>query len=230
MPLSARRCVPFPAGLRRGVRRGSGWLLASALAVCLVPVQAKIYTCVDPSGKHLTSDRPIPECLDREQRELNKDGSQRRTVPPRMTPAERAAWEDQQRKLAQAEQSYKDAVRRDRNLMTRYPNQAAHDKARQSALDDIERAVASSEKRIAELQKERKPLLDDAEFYKGKRLPAALRVKLDGNEASQQAQKDIIETQKAEKVRINGLYDIELARLKKLWAGAPPAFDVTPPR
>jgi Domain of unknown function (DUF4124) len=213
----------------RGLRRG-GLVAACGLVLMSVGVaQAKIYTCVDPSGKHLTADRPIPECLDREQRELNKDGSQKRVVPPRMTPAERSAWEEQQRKRAQAEQSFKDAVRRDRNLLSRYPNQAAHDKARQAAMDDLERGIASSEKRIAELQKERKPLLDDAEFYKGKRLPGALRAKLDGNEASQQAQKDIIENQQAEKVRIHGLYDTELARLKKLWAGAPLAFDVTPP-
>ncbi len=218
-------------GRFRGLRRG-GLRAVCVLGLVVLPTlaQARIYTCVSPSGKHLTSDRPIPECLDLEQRELNKDGSQKRVVPPRMTPAERAAWEEQQRKRVQAEQSYKDAVRRDRNLLVRYPTQAAHDKARQSALDDIERAIASSQKRIAELQKERKPLLDDAEFYKGKRLPGALRVKLDGNEASQQAQKDIIENQQAEKVRIHGLYDTELARLKKLWAGQPPAFDVTPPR
>jgi hypothetical protein len=219
---------PQPSHLYR-LRRAAVTLALGLVAVVSV-AHAKIYTCVSPSGKHLTSDRPIPECLDLEQRELNKDGSQKRVVPPRMTPAERAAWEEQQRKRVQAEQSYKDAVRRDRNLLVRYPTQAAHDKARQSALDDIERAIASSEKRIAELQKERKPLLDDAEFYKGKRLPGALRVKLDGNEASQQAQKDIIENQQAEKVRIHGLYDTELARLKKLWAGQPPAFDVAPPR
>lgn len=222
-----RSCFGRFRGLRRGGLRA---VCVLGLAVLPTLAQARIYTCVSPSGKHLTSDRPIPECLDLEQRELNKDGSQKRVVPPRMTPAERAAWEEQQRKRVQAEQSYKDAVRRDRNLLVRYPTQAAHDKARQSALDDIERAIASSEKRIAELQKERKPLLDDAEFYKGKRLPGALRVKLDGNDASQQAQKDIIENQQAEKVRIHGLYDTELARLKKLWAGQPPAFDVTPPR
>jgi hypothetical protein len=33
------------------------------------------YTCVDRKGNKRSSDRPIPECNDREQRVLNKDGS-----------------------------------------------------------------------------------------------------------------------------------------------------------
>lgn len=220
--MSLRPCVPAATSL--------GLVVALALASTWPQsAQARIYSCVDAQGKHLTSDRPIPECLDREHRELNKDGSQKRVVPPRMTPAERAAQEEARKKLVLAEQSYKDAVRRDRNLMLRYPSQAAHDKARQLALDDLHKATQASEQRMAELIKERKPLLADAEFYKGKPLPFKLKAKLDTNEASQQAQKDIIENQAAEKGRINGLYDAELQRLRKLWSGAPPAFDVTPP-
>jgi len=40
------------------------------------------YTCVDSKGNKRSSDRPIPECSDREQRVLNKDGSLRRVIPP----------------------------------------------------------------------------------------------------------------------------------------------------
>jgi hypothetical protein len=34
------------------------------------------------------------------------------------------------------------------------------------------------------LQRERKPLLDEAEFYKGKQLPSALKAQLDANDAA----------------------------------------------
>lgn len=183
---------------------------------------SSIYSCVDGNGKRHTSDRPIAECLDREQRVLNKDGSQRQTVPPRMNADERAAEEDRQRQKALAQAAQKDAIRRDRNLMLRYPNQAVHNKAREAALDDLRKAIASSEKQTAVLVEERKPLTDEAEFYKGKRMPAALKTKLEANEAQQQAQNDITQNQKAEMVRINALYDAELARLRKLWAGAMP--------
>lgn len=206
-------------------------LLASALAVlvcCLwgatttAWAAAGIYSCIDGHGKRLTSDRPIPECLDREQRLLNKDGSQRKLVAPRQTPQERAAADEVRRQRELADLALKDAVRRDRNLMFRYPNDAAHQKARQSSLDDIRKAIASSEKRIADLVAERKPLMADAEFYKGKRLPFKLKSALEGNDTSQAAQREIIGNQRAEMVRINAMYDVELARLKKLWSGVEP--------
>ena len=128
------------------------WLGASVLTLSASAVAAPgIYTCVDAHGKRLTSDRPIPECLDREQRVLNRDGSQRKVVAPRQTPQERARADELRRQRELAEVAQKDAVRRDRNLMFRYPDLATHDKARQAALDDIRKAIASSEKRIADL-------------------------------------------------------------------------------
>jgi hypothetical protein len=181
-----------------------------------------IYSCVDASGKRRTSDRPIPECLDREQRVLNKDGSQRLTVPPRMNAEELAAEDDRARLRAQVLVAQKDAVRRDRNLMLRFPTEAEHNKAREAALDDLRKAIDLSEKQVAMLLDERKPLLAETEFYKGKRTPAKLKTRLEANEAQQQAQHDIIVNQKAEMVRINAIYDAELARLKRLWAGAAP--------
>lgn len=181
-----------------------------------------IYTCVDAQGKRHTSDRPIPECLDREQRLLNRDGSERRTVPPRMNAEERALAEERKRLQDQAAVAQKDAVRRDRNLMMRFPDEAAHNKAREAALDDLRRGIAASERRLKDLEDERKPLLAETEFYKGRKLPFKLKSKLEANDAQQQAQRDIIQNQQTEQVRVNGLYDAELARLKRLWAGAAP--------
>jgi hypothetical protein len=45
---------------------------------------------------------------------------------------------------------------------------------------------------------------------------------MEANEAQQKAQRDIIQTQKAEMLRVDALYDTELAHLRKLWAGALP--------
>lgn len=195
----------------------AGCAMSAALAA-----EQGIYSCVDASGKRLTSDRPIAECLDREQRVLNKDGSQRRVLPPRMNAEERAAEEERQRQRDQQEAARKDAVRRDRNLMMRFPNEAAHAKARESAMDDLRKAIRNSELHLRELQSDREPLEAEAEFYKGKRLPGKLRTQLEANDAQQQAQRDIIQQQRAEVVRLNSLYDAELARLKKLWGGAAP--------
>ncbi|WP_290902940.1 DUF4124 domain-containing protein [Aquabacterium sp.] len=222
--------VRVSAGVSACVGLGVTWL---ALAV---PAQAAgIYSCVDATGKRYTSDRPIAECLDREQRVLNKDGSQRQTLPPRMNAEERALSEERQRLQDQAQAAQKDAVRRDRNLMLRFPDEPSHNKAREAALDDLRRGVALSERRLQDLLDERQPMLAETEFYKGRRLPFKLKSKLEANDAQQQAQRDIIQNQNAETVRINALYDAELARLRRLWAGAapgsvPPASGAVPVR
>ena len=54
----------------------------SALDAFGAPGGTLTYTCVDSKGNKRSSDRPIPECSDREQRVLNKDGSLRRVIPP----------------------------------------------------------------------------------------------------------------------------------------------------
>jgi hypothetical protein len=181
-----------------------------------------IYTCTDAAGKRLTSDRPIAECSAREQRVLNVDGSVRSIVPPTLTATERGDAEARERDAAAERARRQEAVRRDRNLLARYPSEAAHQKARELALEDLRKAVRVSEARLATLATERKPLADEAEFYVGKALPLKLRLALDANDASVEAQKSLMQNQQVEALRIELLYDAELERLKKLWGGAPP--------
>lgn len=201
-----------------GARLGAvAILLAGA-----VDAGAAIYSCVDASGKKLTSDRPIPECVARDQRVLNPDGSLRKVLPPTPTADERADQEARERQLAAERAQLQEAVRRDRHLMGRFPNQAAHDKARNAALDDVRAAVQRSERRLAELAAERKPLLEEAEFYRNRSLPAKLRQQMESNDTATEALRVLIHNQQAEIVRVTGLYDTELDRLRRLWAGALP--------
>ena len=210
--------------MKRAVLRSTGAaaVLAAAAALCAGGAQAAIYSCIDATGKRVTSDRPIAACADREQRELNPDGSVRRVVPPTLTADERAEQEAHERQAAADRAAQQDSIRRDRNLMVRFPNEAAHNKARAKALDDVRNSVHLTEKRLEVLAAERKPLLDEAEFYVGKPMPAKLKQQLDANEAATEAQKSLIVNQQAEMGRINALYDAELARLRKLWSGASP--------
>ena len=208
-------------------------LLASSLLLLALQAAAqapapRIYSCTTADGRKLTSDRPIPECLSREQRQHRSDGTVRATVPPAMSIEERAAAELRQRELEAQKSAQADATRHDRNLLARYPRQARHDAARQLALDDIVKATAASEARIKELAKERKTLDEEAEFYKGKQLPAKLKQLVDANDAAAEAQRLFISQQGDERARVNRRYDQELQRLKKLWAGAP-AGSLGPP-
>lgn len=204
------------------------WVLLGALLA--VPALAQtpaapstgIYTCVDDKGRRLTSDRPIAACTAREQQILNKDGSVRAVQPPTLTAEERAERDARERKAAAERMAQAESVRRDKNLLARYPNEASHRNARVAALDTVRLAVSATEKRLLELQAERKPLLDEAEFYKGKPLPAKIKTALEANDAATDAQKQAAATQQAEIERVNRNFDVELARLQRLWAGAPP--------
>lgn len=205
--------------------RGALWaaaLLAGHAAWAAPTGAPRIYSCVDSSGRTLTSDRPIDACNEREQRVLNADGSVRRVVLPTPTADERAAHEARAREEAAERAAERDAIRRDRNLLARFPDAKTHQKAREDALDNIRKAIQSSQDRLALLAKERKPLLDETEFYVGKALPTKLRAQLDANDASTDAQLSLMQTQQAEVVRINAIYDAELERLRKLWSGALP--------
>lgn len=200
----------------------AGGAVPMAASAQTVQKSAGIYSCVDANGKKLTSDRPIPECVSRDQRLLNSDGSIRQVVPPVPTADERAAIEARQQEEALARAVQREAIRRDRNLLQRFPSEAAHHKAREAALEDTRKALRISEARLAALEKERKPLLDESEFYVGKQLPLKLRQQIDGNDAAAEAQRNLLQNQKAELVRVNELYDLELERLRKLWSGAQP--------
>lgn len=206
-----------------------GVLAGCLLACCVAPLAAQtakpadgIYTCVDDKGRKLTADRPIPECAGKEQRVLNKDGSLKAVAPPTLTSEERTEKEARERRAAEARAAQADAVRRDRNLMARYPSEDSHNRAREAALDTVRLAIRASDQRLRDLAAERKPLVEETEFYKGRALPLKLRQQLDANDASTDAQRSAMLNQEAELVRVNRLYDAELERLRRLWAGALP--------
>lgn len=198
--------------------------LGAALMCAAAPTLAasQVFTCVAASGRTLTSDRLIGECMDREQRVLSREGLLLRIVPPSLTAEERAARDARERRAAAEKEARAEAVRRDRVLLQRYPDVDVHQKAREAALADVRASMSQSAKRQKELADERKPLLEEAEFYKGKPLPSKLRQQLDANEAASDAQRDVQHNQTAELDRVNRVFDVELARLRRLWAGAAP--------
>jgi hypothetical protein len=186
--------------------------------------KGQVFTCVDGAGRTLTSDRLIAQCMDREQRLLARDGTLIRIIPPQLTADERAEKDAREKRVAAEKQAKAEAVRRDRLLLERYPDQEAHERSREAALDDMRGAMRQSQARVAELARERKPLDDEAEFYKGKALPAKLKQQIDANDAAASAQRDVQAQQRAEMDRIGKRFDEELALLRRLWAGAAPGI------
>jgi len=178
-----------------------------------------IYTCVDRNGRRLTADRPIPECLDREQRELSPSGITRRQIGPSLTELERAAQDAQNRKDAEERARVVEERRRERVLVARYPDKAAHDVERAAAIQMVDDVTATAEKRMLELKAERKKLDVEMEFYKKdpNKAPMTLRRKIAEIDDSLAEQQRFIAGQDQEKRRVHARFDTELSQLRKLW-------------
>ena len=178
-----------------------------------------IYTCVDRNGRRLTADRPIPECLDREQRELSPSGITRRQIGPSLTELERAAQDAQNRKDAEERARVVEERRRERVLVARYPDKAAHDVERAAAIQMVDDVTATAEKRTLELKAERKKLDVEMEFYKKdpNKAPMTLRRKIAEIDDSLAEQQRFSAGQDQEKRRVHARFDTELSQLRKLW-------------
>lgn len=179
-----------------------------------------IYSCTDSRGRNITADRPIADCIDREQRELNPSGTTRRTVDPTYTAREMAERDERARQMALRQARQLEEKRRERALLVRYPNAAAHNRERAEALVQIDAVIQAAKKRLAELSEEGKKIDEEMEFYKSdiSRAPGAVRRKLDDNMQSMSVQKRFIGEQEDEKKRVNSRFDDEGIRLRQLWA------------
>lgn len=203
--------------------------VAAALLAGALPhgalAQSGIYSCIDGKGRRITADRPIPECMDRGQKELNPSGTVRRTVGPSLTGAERAAREARAKQAADEQARLAEERRRDRALRIRYPSQAVHDAERAAALSKVEEGTRVAHKRLAELVAQRKDLDGELEFFRHDptKVPHPLKRRVDENVQHQEAQKRLIDQQAAEKDRINARFDQELAKLRPMWPNAAPA-------
>ncbi|MBQ9578920.1 MAG: DUF4124 domain-containing protein [Ottowia sp.] len=202
----------------------SAAVLALAL-LCAGGAQAQraaggIYTCVDKFGRKLTSDRPIPECQDREQRELNRSGSTRRVVPPSMSAVERQKEAQRQREEKRQAELARSQQRLDQALLARYPDKAAHDASRRDALLQSQIIIDGAKLNLASLAQERRKMDEEMEFYQKdpSKAPATLRRALEKNQRDVEQQELAINNQAGEQERINAAFDEELARLEQLWA------------
>jgi hypothetical protein len=165
---------------------------------------AKVYSCTDPVSHAKTlSDTPCPQA----------------TGP---TPSEVAASAIKVQKEAVAAEVRQATVREDRQLLTKFPDEAAHRKAHVDDLEGVIRNIRLTTTRFAELVAQRRPLDQEAAFYKGKAVPAPLQRQIDASDASFNALTDVFHTLQLDLAAIETTRGNERDRLRKLWAGALP--------
>lgn len=208
--------------------------LGLALAQNAPPTGIPIYTCIDAQGRLLSSDRPIPECRDRLQRELGPSGTVRRILEPPPSPEERARQEALQRSQAEAAGRAADELRREQLLLMRYPYPASHQRAREAALQQVQASLQVAQQRLQHLDDEARRLQEEMEFYRKdpSRAPATLKRRLADNAHQRQLQLQYLDDLQRERTRIEERFDAELTTLRRLWAAAaaPPPAAAEPAR
>ena len=197
------------------------WVLATSMSAAHAQQQPVdgIYTCTDSKGRKLRSDRPIPECTDREQNVLNPSGTVKAKVGPTLTAQERAAQEEKDKLALEEKARQLEEKRRDRALLLRYPTRAVHDKERSEALNQIGVVIQAANNRMVELRRQRKDIDAEMEFYAKdpSKAPPSVRRQIEDNDQSLAVQKRFIGDQEAEIKRVNARFDEELIRLKTMW-------------
>ena len=200
----------------------SGVLVVIGIFSVVAPAaaQSAVYACVDKNGRRITADRPIPECIDREQRVLDRTGTERRRIGPTLTENERAAAEVKRREENDQKAKVAEQRRRDRALITRFPDEATHNAERVTAQAVFNDLIQTAYKRIEQLRSERASINTELEFYQNdpKKAPPKVQRRIAENEDDIAEQQRYIATQQEEKRKVQQRYDTELAQLKELWA------------
>jgi hypothetical protein len=220
----------LPVGLgRAGIAGLISVGLVLALSSASVWAQNRIYTCKDDKGKTITSDRPLQECMDREQRILGKDGTLIQKIDAPLTADQKAARAAEDQKKRQEDDRRREQMRKDKALVNTYENVDDLESKRQRSLQQVEREARESEKRMAILQKQANDNNAEAEFYKKKPMPADLKRRIDENEAALRAEKLLLASKRDEVTQVNQKFDDEKKRYIELTGAPPPASKAAPP-
>lgn len=199
-----------------------GVAFCSAAAVAQTQTAPReIHTCKDEKGRTLTSDRPLPECLGREQRILNPDGSVRKVIPAPLTREQRAELEQRQAAEKAAEQRRAEERRRDLMLVSNYKTEAELDQAYIRALEVPVEALKASRNRIDEFTKALTAVRKEGEFYEGKIWPIALRSKVTEIQAGIEAEQRNINNKTEDIRRVNERFSADRTRLRQLLTAQP---------
>jgi hypothetical protein len=179
-------------------------------------VHAQLYVCTDARGRTVSSDRPPAECADRTVRELRSDGSVRRVIEPPLTPEQKAAKAEEEKRQKVEADKQREQMRRDLALLETYANEDEIEESRNRALAQRQSLIERAQKRLDDHRRERKRLDAELEFYVNRELPLKIKRALETNDTLVRAEERIVRDAKADMVRVNERYDEERKRFQDL--------------
>ncbi len=195
-------------------------LIATAVAFSWAAQAQGVYTCTTAEGRRITSDRPIPECFDREQRQLSTTSGRVEVIPPRETQAQRWAAEEARKEESRQRLRAEQQQRLDRQLLLRYPDDVALELRRGYLLDEVKKRWAPTLAEKTELDAERKELQKRAAARQKEGKPsdfedakAAVRLERRALQI-----RPMVDKMQAEIDEVNQQMDADLLRLRTLRA------------
>ena len=171
-----------------------------------------IYVCKDENGRVISSDQPIDACARRNMRELNRDGSVRRVLPPPLT-------RQQEREAAQ--QAH------DRHLLLTYKTPEDLRKRQEQQIQLIDEEIAAAMRRILVLDQNLKEEREQAAEWQKKqdhpnaRLPYAVQQRISSIANAILVEDALIQERRNERTRLNRDFEANAARLTELLAHLP---------
>src|SRR5690606_11006031 len=169
----------------------SFWVRISPLLFLVtLPLAAQASTfCCEANGKTYCDDGIPPACSGKAYRQLNQKGVVIRHYAAPLTPEQRIQKEAELARQRVAEEKRAEQDRQDRKLIGTYATLSDMDIGHERLLSDLRKGQQQMEKRLAEAEKHKLKLSNEAEFYKKGKMPDELKTQIDRNEQDIQTQK-----------------------------------------
>lgn len=195
-------------------------LVAALLAVPALAAsplsRGESYCCQEAGGRKICGDSLPEQCRGRAYRIIDSGGNLVREVGPPLTQEQKAQLAEESLRKKQQEEAAREQRRKDQALLDTYAGPGDIDLAQQKAEADIDLTIQGTRNKIVELEKRRKKLTDEAEFYKKQALPAELAKSLRISNDEIQSMQDLISIKNKDRDAIKAKYDADRKRYTEL--------------
>lgn len=195
----------------RTVASGVGVLLCLAS----MAAHAQLFSCRDAAGRHIASDRPIPECANRWVREVRPDGIVKREIAPPLSAEERRRKMEADAEAQRLARLQRDARQRDQALLLRYKSPGDIAAARQRELETVQDRVRLDRLALEEAERQSAEA-QTAVRQGGDKVALAVRDRAERALENVELKKRLLEQYDRDIAAIHRKYDEKLLRFRQL--------------
>lgn len=180
---------------------------------------ARTFCCTDEHNERRCGDIVPEACRNRAYTEYNEAGVQVRKIAAPLTEAQKAAKEEEDKKKQAAAQAQEQQLRADQALLATYADENDLNAARDRAVGEIERSIATAEENLAELNKTKASLQGEVAALKGKPVPYQLKRKVERNQTTINDQLTVLDLKKKDLEEAKTKFEGYRKRLRELKGG-----------